>query len=185
MRFLITGGAGFVGSHLAEELFEFANTPVLQAKSVKFRCEQIAVTPLARAIGEIGLDYHWDVAPHDEQMEALALQLQLAKKLKQLRPEMRVMLMSGYSKDWLILNYGWHFLQKPFPPHALKSKVNDVLHSEVRERLSLREVWPPAAAPTSGSSTEFRGLPARLKPCLMKSSCRSRMATSCSSGKSM
>src|SRR5712691_4874542 len=28
---------------------------------------------------------------------------ELAKKLKQQRPEMRVMLMSGYSKDWLIL----------------------------------------------------------------------------------
>ena len=58
----------------------------------------------------------------------------LAKKLKQLRPEMRVILMSGYSEGMLILNYGWHFLQKPFPPNALISKVNDVMHSEVREQ---------------------------------------------------
>jgi FixJ family two-component response regulator len=58
----------------------------------------------------------------------------LAKKLKQQRPEMRVMLMSGYPEGMLILNYGGHFLQKPFPPHALISKVNDVLHGEVREQ---------------------------------------------------
>src|SRR5712691_12127537 len=59
---------------------------------------------------------------------------ELAKRLKQERPEMRVMLMSGYSKDWLILNYGWDFIQKPFLPTALMGKVNDVLYSEVREQ---------------------------------------------------
>ena len=59
---------------------------------------------------------------------------ELAKKLKQQRPEMRVMLMSGYSKDWLILNYGWDFIQKPFLPTALMGKVNDVLYSEVRDQ---------------------------------------------------
>ena len=58
---------------------------------------------------------------------------ELAKRLKQLRPEMRVMLMSGYSKDWLILNYGWDFIQKPFQPEVLMIKVNDVLHCEVRD----------------------------------------------------
>src|ERR1700730_9731261 len=59
---------------------------------------------------------------------------ELAKKLKQQRPEMRVMLMSSYPEGMLILNYGWHFLQKTFPPSALISKVNDVLHSGVREQ---------------------------------------------------
>jgi two-component system, cell cycle sensor histidine kinase and response regulator CckA len=59
---------------------------------------------------------------------------ELAKKLKQLRPEMRVMLMSGYSQGMLILNYGWYFLQKPFLSKALMSKVNDVLHSEARDQ---------------------------------------------------
>src|SRR6266849_2851997 len=59
---------------------------------------------------------------------------ELAKSLQQLRPEMRVMLMSGYSKDWLILNYGWDFIQKPFLPEVLMGKVNDVLHCEVRDQ---------------------------------------------------
>jgi len=59
---------------------------------------------------------------------------ELAKRLKQLRPEMRVMLVSGYSKDWLILNYGWYFIQKPFLPRALMGKVNGVLHCEARDQ---------------------------------------------------
>ncbi len=58
----------------------------------------------------------------------------LAKKLKQLRPELRVMLMSGHSEGMLILNYGWYFLQKPFLSEALMGKINNVLHSEVRDQ---------------------------------------------------
>jgi two-component system, cell cycle sensor histidine kinase and response regulator CckA len=56
---------------------------------------------------------------------------ELAKKLKALRPEMRVMLMSGYSEGMLILNYGWYFIQKPFVPTALIGRVNHLLQSEV------------------------------------------------------
>jgi two-component system cell cycle sensor histidine kinase/response regulator CckA len=59
---------------------------------------------------------------------------ELAKKLKLLRPEIRVMLMSGYSEGMLILNYGWYFIQKPFIPKVLIGKVNDVLHSALRDQ---------------------------------------------------
>ena len=58
---------------------------------------------------------------------------ELAKKLKAQRPEMRVMLMSGYHDgDLLLLNYGWHFIEKPFVPTALVKKVTEVLHSPER-----------------------------------------------------
>ena len=59
---------------------------------------------------------------------------ELAKRLKQLRPEMRVMLMSGNREGMIILNYGWYFLHKPFLSKTLMAKVNDVLHSELRDQ---------------------------------------------------
>jgi two-component system cell cycle sensor histidine kinase/response regulator CckA len=59
----------------------------------------------------------------------------VAELLKKRRPEMRVMLMSGYHDgDLLILNYGWHFIEKPFVPTALVKKVNEVLHSPDRSQ---------------------------------------------------
>ena len=59
----------------------------------------------------------------------------VAELLKNRRPEMRVMLMSGYHEgDLLLLNYGWHFIEKPFVPTALVKKVNEVLHSPDRSQ---------------------------------------------------
>jgi two-component system, cell cycle sensor histidine kinase and response regulator CckA len=59
----------------------------------------------------------------------------LAELLKQRRPEMRVMLMSGYAGGaMLVLNHGWHFIQKPFLPTALLGRVTDILHTEVRDQ---------------------------------------------------
>ena len=59
----------------------------------------------------------------------------LAKILKIYRPDMRVMLMSGYpGGDLLVLNYGWHFIEKPFLPAQLIEKVNGVLHAPDRSQ---------------------------------------------------
>ena len=59
----------------------------------------------------------------------------LADTLKRRRPEMRVMLMSGYADGaMLVLNHGWHFIQKPFLPSALLDTVIDVLHTKVRDQ---------------------------------------------------
>jgi DNA-binding NtrC family response regulator len=59
----------------------------------------------------------------------------LAKKLKERRPQMRVMLMSGYPGGaLLVLNYGWHYIEKPFVPSGLVGKVKDVLRGETREQ---------------------------------------------------
>ena len=53
----------------------------------------------------------------------------ISKILKKFRPEMRVMLMSGYPQDELaLLNDGWQFIQKPFVPAKLVAKVNEMLH---------------------------------------------------------
>ncbi len=56
---------------------------------------------------------------------------ELARRLACMRPEMRVLYMSGYSDDALIrhgmLEQGTAFLQKPFTPDALAYKVREVL----------------------------------------------------------
>jgi TatD DNase family protein len=42
---------------------------------------QIAATPSARAVGEIGLDYHYDFSPHDVQQHVFRTQVELAREL--------------------------------------------------------------------------------------------------------
>jgi|ERR1700722_290984 len=57
---------------------------------------------------------------------------ELAEMLKQKRPQMRVMLMSGYADGaMLVLNHGWHFIRKPFLATALADKVQELLRTEI------------------------------------------------------
>jgi two-component system cell cycle sensor histidine kinase/response regulator CckA len=59
----------------------------------------------------------------------------LAKQLKKQRPKMRIILMSAYPDGaMLVLNYGWHFVQKPFMPLALVGRIKHVLRSKTREQ---------------------------------------------------
>ena len=59
----------------------------------------------------------------------------LAEKLQHARPQMRVILMSGFiGGAMLLLNHGWHFIQKPFMANALLDRVNDALHSETGQQ---------------------------------------------------
>jgi len=43
--------------------------------------DQIRRTPLARAVGEIGLDYHYDYSPRDVQLVVFRAQVRLAREL--------------------------------------------------------------------------------------------------------
>jgi TatD DNase family protein len=54
---------------------EFAAAP--DAAAVRVR-QQLARTPAARAVGEIGLDYHYDFAPADVQQQVFRAQVALA-----------------------------------------------------------------------------------------------------------
>ena len=67
-----------VGVH-PHQAHAFADSPQRAADVVR---EQFAVTPSARAIGEIGLDYHYDFSPRDVQQAVFRSQIGLARELR-------------------------------------------------------------------------------------------------------
>lgn len=53
--------------------------------------------------------------------------MELGTKITLERPDIRVMLMSGFTSGMLVLNEGWHFLHKPFIPSQLKDLIQSLL----------------------------------------------------------
>jgi TatD DNase family protein len=64
-----------IGVH-PHQAHEFAQEPERAAAVVR---EQLRSTPSARAVGEIGLDYHYDFSPRDVQRAVFRAQLGLAR----------------------------------------------------------------------------------------------------------
>lgn len=108
--------------------------------------------PDIRAVGEIGLDYHWDDCPRELQMQAFARQLELAKKLgkpvvihcREAEKDCLTLLeaggFSGYPLLWhcfggdsrtarKILHHGWHISI----PGPVTYPANTDLRNAVRE----------------------------------------------------
>lgn len=54
--------------------------------------------------------------------------IELATRVTRARPNMRVLLMSGYPEGLLVLNDGWHFLSKPFSLSTLRSLLAGLVH---------------------------------------------------------
>jgi TatD DNase family protein len=67
-----------VGIH-PHQAHQFADDPSVAARVVR---EQLASTPAARAVGEIGLDYHYDFSPPDVQQAVFRGQVRLARELQ-------------------------------------------------------------------------------------------------------
>jgi len=66
-----------IGVH-PHQAHQYAEDPDRAAAAVR---EQWTATPSARAVGEIGLDYHYDFSPRDVQQAVFRAQLRLAREL--------------------------------------------------------------------------------------------------------
>ena len=83
----------------------------------------------------VGVTYLFAIAQNNGTIDLLVSNVQmpnmtgpdLAKSLRQGRPGLRVLLISGYPQGLLMLDTGWWFLQKPFPPKAIIDKIHEVI----------------------------------------------------------
>jgi two-component system cell cycle sensor histidine kinase/response regulator CckA len=53
--------------------------------------------------------------------------IEMAAQLSQARPEMKVVLMSGYVPQALTMEPSWHFIQKPFAVPEIRERIRSVL----------------------------------------------------------
>ena len=71
----------------------------------------------------------------DFQMEGMT-GIELATQLTAARPEVKVVVMSGYPAETLILNEGWHFLPKPFVASQLLALVVGLISPDKTARFA-------------------------------------------------
>ena len=62
--------------------------------------------------------------------------IDLATQMSVDRPQLKVLMMSGFTEGMLVLNEGWHFLAKPFIPSQLRALVSGLLFPEKSSRFS-------------------------------------------------
>jgi DNA-binding NtrC family response regulator len=55
------------------------------------------------------------------------------------RPDLKVLLMSGFRGGTLVLNEGWHFLPDPFVPSQLRALVTGLVSPDRKSRFSTRQ----------------------------------------------
>jgi DNA-binding NtrC family response regulator len=60
--------------------------------------------------------------------------VELATAMTDERPNVKVLLMSGFTGGMLVLNEGWHFLQKPFVASQLRALVDGLVFPDKTSR---------------------------------------------------
>ena len=61
--------------------------------------------------------------------------ISLAAELSLDRPQIKVLLMSGFTSGMLVLNEGWHFLAKPFVPSQLRALIKGLISPDEHSKL--------------------------------------------------
>jgi two-component system cell cycle sensor histidine kinase/response regulator CckA len=84
-----------------------------------------------------------DLLLSDFQMPGMS-GLDLATALTLARPEIKVLLMSGFPSGMLVLNEGWHFLAKPFAASQLRALVTGLLDPGKHSRFSVATPGEPS-----------------------------------------
>jgi DNA-binding NtrC family response regulator len=77
-----------------------------------------------------------DLLLSDFQMPGGMSGLDLATAMTSERPQLRVLLMSGFPEGMLVLNEGWHFLAKPFAASQLRALVTGLVSPEKKSKFS-------------------------------------------------
>lgn len=53
--------------------------------------------------------------------------IEMAAQLSQARPEMKIVLISGYAPEALRMEPSWHFIQKPFAVAEIQERIGNIL----------------------------------------------------------
>jgi two-component system cell cycle sensor histidine kinase/response regulator CckA len=64
--------------------------------------------------------------------------MDLATQVTQDRPDIKVLLMSGFPGGMLVLNEGWHFLAKPFIPSHLRTIISGLISPDKPSRFAVK-----------------------------------------------
>ena len=98
----------------------------------------------------------------DFQMPAMS-GVELATAMTLERPQLKVLLMSGFTEGMLVLNAGWHFLHKPFIASQLRALVVTLVLPDEKSRFSGRNEIGRSPVPDIISRKEARCIPARTR----------------------
>ena len=60
--------------------------------------------------------------------------IEVATQITAERPQIKVLLMSGFTGGMLVLNEGWHFLAKPFIPSQLRTIIAGLISPAPKTR---------------------------------------------------
>jgi CheY-like chemotaxis protein len=76
-----------------------------------------------------------DLLLSDFQMPVMS-GIELATQMSVDRPQLKVLMMSGFAGGTLVLNEGWHFLAKPFVPAQLRALIRGLVFPDRGSKFS-------------------------------------------------